>query len=305
MTTPVSAAAARDVSGWNPADLVGLNNCARFRPDTRFSNPLERCVLGRRRFFVLSNGLHIVDPTGHSFWKKFFEVVAIIAAVVAVVATAGAAAGIEGALILAAQAAGVAGGSFIAANQMDNGQTAEASEGPASSLPSATTSLTPHNTGTPFIPMPTLPGPLTHPIAKPPNPAPGDPIREPTPILPGDSIPDGPPGGWLIHPIPPENSGPMSNALDVSETPRPKDEAEGGPKPSPNFEPPTNAPQPVPENLPPGHTVRIGPRTAQYPNGYWRQYNEYGQPIDPSTGKPPSNVTRAQSRARTHVPFPR
>jgi RHS repeat-associated protein len=77
-----------------------------------------------------------------------------------------------------------------------------------------------------------------------------------------------------------------------------------GPRPTPNFETPTNPPQPVPTSLPPGHTVREGPATPQYPNGYWRQYNEHNQPVDPSTGKPPSNVTRAEARARTHVPKP-
>jgi len=161
-----------------------------------------------------------VDPTGHSFWKKFFQIVAIVAAVVAIVATAGAAAGIEGALVLAAQAAGIAAGARLTANQL-----AEASEGIVPSLPSAGTSPTPNSTGTPFIPStPTL-GPLIHPIPKPPNPAPGDPVREPTPILPGDSIPDGPPGGWLIHPMPSENLGQLHNALDVSETPKPSDDA--------------------------------------------------------------------------------
>jgi RHS repeat-associated protein len=78
----------------------------------------------------------------------------------------------------------------------------------------------------------------------------------------------------------------------------------GSPKPSPNFETPTNAAQPAPTNLPAGHTVRIGQPTEQYPNGYWRQYNESGQPVDPSTGKPPGNVTGAQARAMTHVPLP-
>jgi hypothetical protein len=78
----------------------------------------------------------------------------------------------------------------------------------------------------------------------------------------------------------------------------------GATKPSPNFQTPTNAAQPAPTNLPPGHSVRIGPPTEQYPDGYWKQYNQDGQPIDPSTGKPPGNVARAQSRAMTHVPLP-
>jgi hypothetical protein len=33
--------------------------------------------------------------------------------------------------------------------------------------------------------------------------------------------------------------------------------------------------------------------------------NEGGQPVNPSTGKPPvGNPTRAEARAQTHVPLP-
>ena len=78
----------------------------------------------------------------------------------------------------------------------------------------------------------------------------------------------------------------------------------GAPKPSPKFTKPTNPPQNPPATLPSGHYVRSGRPTEQYPNGYWRQYNQNGQPVNPVTGKPPSNVTSAEAMAQTHVPFP-
>ena len=78
----------------------------------------------------------------------------------------------------------------------------------------------------------------------------------------------------------------------------------GAPKPTPNFMKPTNPPAHPPSSLPDGHSIRQMPPTEQYPNGYWKQYNQNGQPVNPATGKPPSNVTRAEARAQTHVELP-
>jgi RHS repeat-associated protein len=80
----------------------------------------------------------------------------------------------------------------------------------------------------------------------------------------------------------------------------------GGPKPAKNFEAPTNPPQdaPDPNSLPPGWSVRVESPTQQYPDGYWRLKNANDQYVDPSTGKTPSNVTKAQFQAQTHIPLP-
>jgi len=75
----------------------------------------------------------------------------------------------------------------------------------------------------------------------------------------------------------------------------------GVPKTSPNFKPPTNAPQLPPSDIPAGWRVREMPPTVDCPNGYWRLEKPMGnggwQGIDPSTMKPGTNP-------ETHVPFP-
>jgi hypothetical protein len=108
-------------------------------------------------------------------------------------------------------------------------------------------------------------------------------------------------GGWLVgtRGTTADSAG-TANAIRAEAGPA----AEGAPKPSPNFELPTNPPQHPPTSVPAGHSVRVMPPTEQYPNGYWVQTNQHGQPINPATGKPPANVTRPQARAQTHVPLP-
>ncbi len=220
MTTPVSVAAARDVSSRNPADFFDPTNCFRFRPDTRFSNRLERCVLGRRRCFVLSNGLHIADPSGHSFWKKFFF---IAAAIIVGIVTAQAEIPVMAAAILSAGTVAAAAVEGAAIDRLVGAASSTAEAAPSPGLPAtARRALTSPDPGA--LPHPILDsGPvlLGTPIAQPGG-APNHPIDE----GPGKVIPDPidpPRPGILRHPLWEEPQS-LYDALDVSDTPKPKEE---------------------------------------------------------------------------------
>ena len=97
------------------------------------------------------------------------------------------------------------------------------------------------------------------------------------------------------QPVNPLGSGPLvappGTPSSAGNTPLILGPGGSGPKSSPNF-------------LPPGYSFRTMPPTQDYPNGYWRLYNQNGQPVDPSTGKPPSNVTRPQFNSQTHIELP-
>jgi RHS repeat-associated protein len=80
--------------------------------------------------------------------------------------------------------------------------------------------------------------------------------------------------------------------------------AKGVPKAPKKWLPPTNPPQLPPKSLPPGHTVRVEGPNQNYPDGYWRQYDSGGNPVNPSTGKQPGSVSKAEAAAQTHVPLP-
>ena len=179
-----------------------------------------------RYTYCRNNPLNLTDPSGYSFWKKFFTIVGIVATVVAAVATAGASLGIEGAIGVAIQAAGTAVGSFVSANQL--GQSAEAA--PLPSATSATNNPTPSSTGTPFIPAAPPLGPLADPIPER-SPMPlGDPRPERTPPVFGDPLPDRLPIGWIIDTA--LELGQMYNALKASETPKPTNDVGETPQPA-------------------------------------------------------------------------
>jgi Pretoxin HINT domain len=78
----------------------------------------------------------------------------------------------------------------------------------------------------------------------------------------------------------------------------------GGPKPPKTFIEPTNPAQLPPTDLPPGYSVRLGPPTAKYPNGYWRLYDAGGHAVDPSTLQQVGSVTGPEFESMTHVPLP-
>ena len=129
-------------------------------------------------------------------------------------------------------------------------------------------------------------------------------IFTPPPELPRfpDVVPA--PGGGGIEIVPPAIPFPSIVHSGDGEGDGEPPKTGGSPLPTPNWVPPTNPPQDPPEEPPPGHTMRVMPPTDQYRDGYWVETYEQGQPVDPSTGKPPSNVTRPEARSRTHVPLP-
>ena len=81
---------------------------------------------------------------------------------------------------------------------------------------------------------------------------------------------------------------------------------QGQPKSPQQFLQPTNSPQmpPDPKDLPEGTQVRIGPKTKEYPDGYWRMIDQNGHPIDPTDMKYPDNASSQEVRQRTHIPLP-
>lgn len=115
----------------------------------------------------------------------------------------------------------------------------------------------------------------------------------------------------LLRPSPPQSSGLLTRPLDSDVYGPNASAAQTGllqlaaaPRPPKTRIPPTNPPQlpPDPETLPPDHSVRIGPPSDLYPDGYFviqKQMKNGGlQPIDPSTMKPGKNM------GETHVPLP-
>ena len=106
-------------------------------------------------------------------------------------------------------------------------------------------------------------------------------------------------GAWILKKLTRVRDKPEKTNPDK---PKAKPEAKkGGAKPTPKFEPPTNAPQLPPSNIPQGTRIFRGKPTEQYPYGYWKieKFDGQGwQRLDPRTLKPGPHHD-------THVPFPR
>ena len=234
-------------------------------------------MLGRRCFFVLSNGLHIVDPSGHSFWKKLFHiwVAGVVGLVTAAVAT------FEGSPIL-----GFAAGAEAAAS------TYKALGGGSSS---SVAEAAPSSPGVPAtarqaISPPEGPGVLIHPL---PDPSPvllGDPIAEPgrtllgTPIAePGNPILDhpidSPRPGILDHPYV-DGFPSLYNALDVSDSPEPKEEQQD-PNPGSSNEP-ENKPRQTGIKIPGSDVIHTDHPHGPYKEGHRHWLEWHTNPYDPS-----------------------
>ena len=133
------------------------------------------------------------------------------------------------------------------------------------------------------------------------------------------NVPVNTPNQQFVQPLPSQSQNPFAGgSFGIQQSPRtpastvPLDPTQSNPFPglapynfsdpkSPkNFGQPTNSAQMPPQTIPQGNEIRVGPKTADYPNGYWRQINSDRQYIDPSTGKQPSSDVQS----KTHIPLP-
>ncbi len=89
--------------------------------------------------------------------------------------------------------------------------------------------------------------------------------------------------------------------LGTSRTSIPQVKSKSGPSPTPKFKTPTNEPQPPPNTVPSGLSLRVMEPTKQYPDGYWRLEKPMkqggAQGINPKTLKP-------GPQHETHTPLP-